>query len=52
MAAHAYPQLLGLITAGRLAPQRLVTRRLALAGAAEALPEVGRAPGVAVVTSF
>jgi alcohol dehydrogenase len=52
MAAHAYPQLLGLITAGRLAPQRLVTRRLALADAAEALPEVGRAPGIAVVTSF
>jgi alcohol dehydrogenase len=52
MAAHAYPQLLGLITAGRLAPQRLVTRRLALAEAAGALPEVGRAPGIAVVTSF
>jgi len=38
MAAHTYPELLGLITAGRLRPQTLVTRELALdeAGAAAA----------------
>ena len=30
MAAHAYPELLGLIAAGRLDPRPLVTRRLAL----------------------
>ena len=52
MAAHAYPELLGLVAAGRLAPQRLVTRTLTLEQAAQALPAVGRDPGIAVVTSF
>jgi D-arabinose 1-dehydrogenase-like Zn-dependent alcohol dehydrogenase len=50
MAAHAYPELLGLIAAGRLAPRRLVTRHLPLDDAAGALADVGRAPGIAVVT--
>jgi threonine dehydrogenase-like Zn-dependent dehydrogenase len=52
MAAHAYPELLGLITAGRLDPRRLVTRELALDDAATALAEIGTQPGIAVVTSF
>ena len=52
MAAHAYPELLGLIAAGRLDPRRLVTRELALDDAGQALADVGRAPGIAVVTSF
>ncbi len=52
MAAHAYPELLGLIAAGRLDPRRLVSRELALDDAAEALADVGRTPGIAVVTSF
>jgi alcohol dehydrogenase len=52
MAAHAYPELLGLIAAGRLDPRRLVSRELALDDAAAALAEVGRTPGIAVVTSF
>jgi alcohol dehydrogenase len=52
MAAHAYPELLGLIAAGRLEPGRLVTRELALDDAGTALAEVGRRPGIAVVTSF
>ena len=52
MAAHAYPELLGLIAAGRLDPRPLITRRLALAEAGTALAEVGRQPGIAVVTSF
>ncbi len=52
MAAHAYPELLGLIAAGRLDPRPLITRHLALDGAAAALREVGRQPGIAVVTSF
>jgi alcohol dehydrogenase len=52
MAAHAYPELLGLIAAGRLDPSRLVTRELALDDAGPALEQVGRAPGIAVVTSF
>jgi D-arabinose 1-dehydrogenase-like Zn-dependent alcohol dehydrogenase len=52
MAAHAYPELLGLIAAGRLDPRPLVTRRLTLDDAGAALAEVGRQPGIAVVTSF
>jgi len=52
MAAHAYPELLGLIAAGRLDPHRLVTRELALGDAGAALAEIGRRPGIAVVTSF
>ena len=52
MAAHAYPELLGLISAGRLDPRRLVTRELGLHEAPAALAEVGRRPGIAVVTSF
>jgi threonine dehydrogenase-like Zn-dependent dehydrogenase len=52
MAAHAYPRLLGLIAAGRLDPRRLVTRQLALDDAGTALAEVGRRPGIAVVTAF
>ncbi|WNV75460.1 zinc-binding dehydrogenase [Geodermatophilus sp. DSM 44513] len=52
MAAHAYPELLGLVAAGRLRPQALVTRELALDEAGAALAVVGRAPGIAVVTRF
>ena len=52
MAAHAYPELLGLIAAGRLDPGRLVSRTLSLDDAGPALAEVGRVPGIAVVTSF
>jgi D-arabinose 1-dehydrogenase-like Zn-dependent alcohol dehydrogenase len=52
MAAHAYPELLGLIAAGRLDPRRLVTRELTLDDAGAALAEVGSRPGIAVVTSF
>ncbi|RBY92119.1 alcohol dehydrogenase [Blastococcus sp. TBT05-19] len=52
MAAHAYPELLGLIAAGRLDPRRLITRELALDDAGAALAEVGRQPGIAVVTRF
>jgi D-arabinose 1-dehydrogenase-like Zn-dependent alcohol dehydrogenase len=52
MPAHAYPELLGLIAAGRLDPRPLITRRLALDDAGAALAEIGRQPGIAVVTSF
>jgi D-arabinose 1-dehydrogenase-like Zn-dependent alcohol dehydrogenase len=52
MAAHAYPELLGLIAAGRLDPDRLITRRLPLDDAGVALADIGRQPGIAVVTSF
>ena len=52
MAAHAYPELLDLVTAGRLRPDLLVTRELSLDDAGRALADVGREPGVAVITSF
>jgi D-arabinose 1-dehydrogenase-like Zn-dependent alcohol dehydrogenase len=46
MAAHAYPALLGLITAGVLAPARLVTQVIGLDEAPEALVTMDR-PGKA-----
>ena len=52
MAAHDYPAMLSMIAAGRLRPQDLVTREIDLADAGAALVEVGRAPGVTVITSF
>jgi len=41
MAAHAYPQMLGLITAGRLDPGRLITSRIGLDEAPAALQAMG-----------
>ena len=52
MAAHAYPALLDLVAQGRLRPDLLVTREVSLDEAGEALRDVGRVPGVTVVTSF
>lgn len=52
MAAHAYPELLALVLAGRLRPDLLVTREVGLDDAAQALAEVGRTPGVTVLTGF
>ena len=52
LAAHAYPALLDLIGSGRLRPELLVTRELTLDQAGEALRTVGRAPGIAVITTF
>jgi len=52
MAAHAYPELLDLVVSGRLRPDLLVTREIGLKDAAQALAEVGRAPGITVITSF
>jgi alcohol dehydrogenase len=52
MAAADYPAMLSLIAAGRLRPELLVTRELALDEAGAALRTVGREPGIAVVTSF
>ena len=52
MAAHSYPELLGLLAAGRLDPAPLITRRLALDDAGAALAAVGGNPGIAVVTRF
>jgi alcohol dehydrogenase len=44
MAAHAYPEMLALVAAGRLRPDLLVTRRLTMHEAADALPAMGE-PG-------
>ena len=48
MQAHRYPEMLALIEAGRLAPQRLVGRRIALDEAPAALAAMDRFPGVGV----
>jgi alcohol dehydrogenase len=52
MPAHAYPELLSRVAAGRLAPDRLVTREIPLGEAPGALAEIGRQPGITVITSF
>ncbi len=57
MAAHAYPQMLAAVTAGRLRPDRLVTRRITLAQAGAALvamsePVGSAGAGVTVVEPF
>jgi alcohol dehydrogenase len=52
MPAHAYPELLSRVASGRLAPDRLVTREIALDEVPGALAEVGRQPGITVITSF
>jgi alcohol dehydrogenase len=54
MAASAYPALLDLIRAGRLQPQRLVTKTLSLAEAAAELIALGSfgVTGVAVINRF
>ena len=52
MAAHAFPALLELVSAGRLRPDLLVTRTVSLDEAGQALLQVGQVPGITVVTSF
>jgi alcohol dehydrogenase len=52
MPAHDYPELLERVACGRLSPERLVTREIALEDAAAALEDVGRQPGITVITSF
>ena len=51
MAAHAYPQMLGLIAAGRLDPGRLITRRIPLEQAPAALAAMSNASprGVTII---
>ena len=44
MPAHDYPEMLALVTAGRLRPDLLVTRRIGLDEVTDALPAMGR-PG-------
>jgi alcohol dehydrogenase len=50
MAAHAYPEMLGLVEAGRLRPELLVSRRIGLADAGDALVAMGVPAALAGVT--
>jgi len=52
MQAHEYPATLAAIAAGRVRPERLVTRRISLTQAADALVAMGNSshPGVTVIT--
>jgi D-arabinose 1-dehydrogenase-like Zn-dependent alcohol dehydrogenase len=52
MPAYAYPELLAMVADGRLRPDLLVTREIALDQAADALRSVGQMPGITVITSF
>ena len=52
MPAHAYPELLGLVAAGQLRPDLLVTREIGLDDAGEALRAVGTTPGITIITQF
>lgn len=45
MPPNAYPAMLDLITAGKLAPQKLVAKTLCLSEACDFLPEMNRFPG-------
>jgi D-arabinose 1-dehydrogenase-like Zn-dependent alcohol dehydrogenase len=51
MPAHTYPQLLGLVTAGVLRPDRLITKSIGLADVPDALTAMDRPrqPGVVLV---
>jgi hypothetical protein len=54
MPAHAYPRLLALVAAGRVAPGALVTSHLTLTAGAEHLSRMGDFPGsgMAVITDL
>ena len=51
LAAHAYPELLDLVRAGRLRPDALVTRRIGLEEAGTALAALSEAgtPGITII---
>jgi alcohol dehydrogenase len=49
MAARSYPAMLGMIAAGRLRPDLLVTRTIGLDEAGPALAAIGSFPGVTVI---
>lgn len=52
--AHVYPQMLGMIASGKLAPERLIGRRLSLDQAPAALMALGemRDSGIAIIDRF
>ncbi|MBO3750650.1 zinc-dependent alcohol dehydrogenase family protein [Streptosporangiaceae bacterium NEAU-GS5] len=50
MAAHDYPEMLGLIASEGLRPQELVTRTIGLHEAPAALEGIGSQPGITIIT--
>lgn len=54
MQAHRYPEMLAMMRAGKLQPQKLLGKRLALEDAPGALMRMGTAsdPGISVIASF
>ena len=54
MQAHRYPDMMTLIEAGQLAPQRLIREEITLAAACDALADFGarRQAGITVITEF
>jgi len=52
MAARRYPELLGLVAAGRLRPAELVTNRIDLAAAGPALAAMGEAPPTGITVAI
>jgi alcohol dehydrogenase len=52
MAAHEYPAMLSLVTAGRLRPDLLVARTVSLDEAGRALAELGQGAGMTIVEPF
>jgi alcohol dehydrogenase len=51
MAAWRYPELLGLVVAGRLRPGDLVTNRIDLSAAGPALAAMGEAPPTGITVA-
>ena len=52
MPAHDYPELLEQVQSGRLRPDLLVRREIGLEEAGTALAEIGKEPGITVITRF
>ena len=50
MAAHEYPAMLELVASGALRPDLLIGRTVGLEDAGQALIDVGRSPGITVIT--
>jgi alcohol dehydrogenase len=51
MAAHAYPRMLEMIAAGRLAPQQLIARIVSLADVAVELPRLAERSAAGMVVA-
>ena len=54
MQAHKYPEMLGMIKAGKLAPEKLIERTISLEESIGILPEMNqfKNSGITVINSF